>query len=58
MKMRVAARGRRGGIATRVKDRCHTEPGLKVGQLSEGQQRDEGPTPQIASLSRCVWIQD
>lgn len=42
MKMTVAAHvgGVGGGPVIRVKDGCHTVLRLKVGQLSEGQQRD------------------
>lgn len=40
-----------GGVVTRVKDGCHTEPGLKVGQLSEGQPGDKGLRHQKASES-------
>lgn len=40
-----------GGVVTRVKDGCHTEPGLKVGQLSEGQPGDKELRYQKASES-------
>lgn len=53
MKIRVAVQsgGGGGGVVTRVKDGCHTEPGLKVGQLSEGQPGDKGLRYQKASES-------
>lgn len=55
-KARVASRGWRGGVVTRVKDGCHTEPELKVGQFSENNTRGGVRVNNIPiySLRRCL----